>query len=170
MESQAVTRLPLAAICVMLTAPAWGQTVWQGWLSSPSATVLPEPMTMCCVSLDSNGHTVTLNLDKGTVDLGGAKVDEAARAFWDAVRQVAGRSVSVSDPLGSEPLSVEDCRAQAVCSKGTTWVPVIIGNSATITEVIPPLNTKPGDCLVVTSTMALARVDCPKPINPKEHP
>jgi hypothetical protein len=45
----------------------------------------------CCVSFPLASGTVTIDLDKGTVDLGGAKTDDAARAFWDAVRTVAHR-------------------------------------------------------------------------------
>ncbi len=48
----------------------------------------PQPQNiMICVK----DHTVTLNLETGSVDLGGADLDEAALAFWDAVQRIAGR-------------------------------------------------------------------------------
>lgn len=46
--------------------------------------------TPCCVNFQTKAGTITLDLDKGTVDLHGAKLDDAARAFWDAVAQVTG--------------------------------------------------------------------------------
>lgn len=44
----------------------------------------------CCVNFQTKAGTITMDLDNGTVDLHGTKLDDAARAFWDAVAQTAG--------------------------------------------------------------------------------
>lgn len=44
----------------------------------------------CCVSFSTKAGTITMDLDNGTVDLHGAKLNDAARAFWDTVAQVTG--------------------------------------------------------------------------------
>lgn len=56
-----------------------------GPLSSMSLLQIP-----CCVSFATKAGTITMDLDNGTIDLHGTKLDDAARAFWDAVAQVAG--------------------------------------------------------------------------------
>jgi hypothetical protein len=43
----------------------------------------------CCITFSGEDGNVTLDMDKGTVDLHGAKIDDAARSFWDAVRKGA---------------------------------------------------------------------------------
>jgi hypothetical protein len=83
-------RLVLAAALVMAVGTARAQ-IAKDWTVSPTASMLAPPVHSCCVTFSAVGGTVTINLGKGTVDLGGAKMDDAARAFWDAVRTVAHR-------------------------------------------------------------------------------
>lgn len=59
-------------------------------LMPQSGTLLSIFQTPCCVNFQTKAGTITIDLDNGTVDLRGAKLDDAARAFWDAVAQVGG--------------------------------------------------------------------------------
>jgi hypothetical protein len=54
-----------------------------------------SPPIACCITITAKGGDIVLDLDKGTIDLGGAKLDDGARAFWDAVRKIAGRNTTV---------------------------------------------------------------------------
>lgn len=77
---------PPAMIPVQPFGPPSGDTP----LMLQNGTLLSISQTPCCVNFQTKAGTITMDLDNGTVDLHGAKLDDAARAFWDAVAQVAG--------------------------------------------------------------------------------
>jgi hypothetical protein len=83
-------RLVLAAALVMAVGTARAQ-IAKDWTVSPTASMLAPPVHSSCVTFSAVGGAVTIDLDKGTVDLGGAKMDDAAVAFFDVVRTVAHR-------------------------------------------------------------------------------
>jgi len=107
------------AVDVVAVRSAMGQTV----PSPDGTTTVPFqnfiPPIVCCVTIPAKGGDIVLDLDKGTIDLGGAKLDDGARAFWDAVRKIAGRDATAQSPddtmTGPSNLcvGVHDCHMQA---------------------------------------------------------
>lgn len=112
--------------------PASGDTPLMpqsGTLSSSSLIRSP-----CCVNFATKAGTITVDLDNDTVDLHGAKLDDAARAFWDAVAQVAGhaavkRRAYTLDDIDRMRAALEATMAHAIiidgrsaCSKPNSWV------------------------------------------------
>ena len=86
------------------------------------ATTVPfinfNPPIACCITITAKGGDIVLDLDQGTIDLGGAIRDVGARAFWDAVRKIAGRDATAQSPddtmTGPSNLcvGVHDCHMQ----------------------------------------------------------
>jgi hypothetical protein len=108
----------------------------------------------CCVTFSANGGAVTIDLDKGTVDLGGVKMDDAARAFWDAVRRVAGRPVTTQrtytpDEIDQTWLIQMTCTAAPGASRACEQYP---GKTLTFTSNAD-LHSE-SDCRTIATDMA----------------
>lgn len=102
---QPAVTVPYHAVIMPAPQSAWGETYKPliprpGLLienGSPVGIVPQITKQFPRLILSTNGHEITIDLDKGTVDLGGVKLDDAAKAFWEAVQTIAGRSVKAAE-------------------------------------------------------------------------
>lgn len=86
-----------------------------------------------------------MDLDNGTVDLHGAKLDDAARAFWDAVAQVAGHPATKQRAytLGE----IDRMRVAVAKAMTAEYQAYIIQQTGLTTIVSHPLNSDVEDRL-----------------------
>jgi hypothetical protein len=103
----------------------------------PDGWIAPIPLALCCLSFASGPDMITIDFDKGTVDLGGAKMDDAARSFWVAVQKIAGRSVEVrrtytADEIDRMRAAVTKARTAGLTLLGGEWMAIPQGSYSII--------------------------------------